>query len=149
MINTAFKMKKILAVTTSLSITTLVNAQGFAPFETKDTFEEMFRSVVILTAFWILAAFILSMIRMFLSHQLKRRMIDANSNEAMVKQLLPANSTEKRVALKWFLVPAAVGIGLLLISFFPPLGIHSIAIMLFCISGGYGAYYLSLPKSEK
>jgi hypothetical protein len=63
---------------------------------------------------------------------------------------LKPNTTEEGSAnIKWFSIFAAIGIGLTIINYALPLGVHSLAIMSFSIAAGFLGYHLFLKRSKK
>jgi hypothetical protein len=71
-------------------------------------------------------------------------------HEHIAAHILQINPTEKRnVAIKWFAILAGIGAGFTIIDYTSPLGIHSLAIMAFSVSGSFFAYYTFLKQSEE
>lgn len=98
---------------------------------------------------YILASFILSIIRQILDYHVKTKLIEKNAPENIVIQILQANKRESRnSALKWFSLFAGAGVGLLLVSFFQPFGIHSLIIMAFSIAAGFFGHYFFTKRSN-
>jgi hypothetical protein len=63
---------------------------------------------------------------------------------------LQTNPNENRnVNIKWFAVLTGLGAGLTIIYYTLPFGIHSLAIMAFCIAASFLAYFFFLKYSEK
>lgn len=138
-------MKKLI-ITIGLALTTSVaNAQT-----TKPNLDEMFKVVATIILFAMLAIVILKVIKYFMDYYLKNKIIDKEVPEHIAAHILQINPTEKRnVAIKWFAILAGIGAGLTIIDYTKPLGIHSLAIMAFSVSGSFLAYYTFLKQSEE
>ena len=54
----------------------------------------------------------------------------------------------KRI-FKWFAMLAGTGVGLTLVNYTMPLGVHSIAIMSFSIAASFLGYYLFIRKTRE
>jgi len=142
-------MKKISAITIFMTMSFAVHAQGgYDPFADESLIREMLRSAVITILLWLVTSFIARVIRLMLQDRLKRKMVDRGTPADIIQQLLPAPKEEKNLAMKWFLLLTGIGLGLLAISLAQPLGIHSLALMVFCIALGYMAYYLFLRRNN-
>lgn len=87
--------------------------------------------------------FILELLQRNLDHRIKSRAIAAGSSETMVSRLLARQKKDvRRGALAWICVLLAIGLGLSIINFTMPFGLHSVAIMAFSIGAGLLAFYL-------
>ncbi len=140
-------MKKIIAIIPFMATSFGANAQSqFSPFTDKETYGEMFNTCSIILVIYIISVFILTIIRLLLDYRLKLIMIEKNVPEAVIAQLLAKTKNDKTIAIKWFAILTSIGIGLTGISFFQPLGIHSIVIMVFSISLGFLGYYFLLKR---
>ena len=53
------------------------------------------------------------------------------------------------IGSNWIKLLTALGLGLTIITYTMPLGIHSIAIMAFCIAAAYLGFYFFTRQSEK
>ena len=85
-----------------------------------------------------------------MDNRLKARMIEKGVSDKVVEQLLqPDGKDVKGQAMKSFLLLSGIGLGLTIINFFLPIGIHSIAIMSFSIALSFLGYYYFLKRSEK
>ena len=77
-------------------------------------------------------------------------MIEKNVPDNVVEHFLQNNESDpKGRAIKWFLILSGIGAGLTIITFFLPVGIHSIAIMVFSIAFSFLAYFYYLKQSGK
>lgn len=142
-------MKKVFISLLFLIVSLVVNAQGgYDPFSDKEMTHEIMRSLVILAVLYLLVTFILSLIRLNLENRLKKTMLEKGTPENIVAQLLPKGKQEKYTVIKWFTIPAAIGIGLIMVNVFQPLGFHSIIIMIFSIALGFLVYYFLIKRLD-
>jgi hypothetical protein len=121
------------------------------PLIDRGLMEEIVRTVSILLTIILFSAAILSIIRMILDNRIKKQMVEKGVSENIISQLLqPINKESSRdVNIKWFCILAGIGVGLALINFFQPLGIHSLAIMSFSLAASFLGYYYFTKRSEK
>jgi hypothetical protein len=132
-------------------ISVVANAQStYNPFRDSSFMDNLMRITGTLLAVFLVSSFFLSIIKMFLDHRIKNRMIDKGVGENVVSQFLqPGKKETTNTAIKWFVIFAGIGLGLTLIDLFQPFGIHSLAIMSFCIAAGFLGYYYFTKKSDK
>lgn len=103
-------------------------------------------SVMILVLF-IVIHFILTVLRTFLDHKLKNKMIDKGTSETLVASILQKDpDSAKHTSMKWVLILMTSGIGLFITKEYLPLGIHSIGIMAISIAVGFLANTLYLHR---
>ena len=101
-----------------------------------------------LIAIYLIATFILTMMRLILDYRIKCKLIEKGVPDNLVAQFLQTTKKDYRnLAIKWFSILISLGIGLLLISFFPPLGLQSLGIMACCIASGFLGYYYFMKRS--
>jgi hypothetical protein len=143
-------MKKLSLLATILFSTMMVNAQDHAEYRNYIPIpEEVTRAVIIFTGMYLIGSFILTLIRQILDHRLKRRMLEKGVSEELARQFFQSNTKDVRtLTMKWFIIFLSVGAGFTVINMTQPLGIHSIAILCFCIAFGYLAYYFFVRKTE-
>lgn len=135
-------MKKIFTFTILLLAAMGANAQvDYYPLSDKSTFDEMMRSVVILSMVYLITSFILSMIKLFLDNRLKMKIVEIGTSEEVVAQLVPNGKNEKKNGLKWFCVLTAVAIGLGITGFYQAVGIYALMIMTFSLAIGFLSYF--------
>lgn len=126
------------------------NAEAPRPIIDNDFMRELLTTSGVLIGLFLVSSFFLNLIRSFLDGKLKGRLIERGASEDVVNQLLQPLKTESKLEpLKWFSILAGIGLGLLLIDAFQPLGIHSLAIMAFSLAAGFLSYYLLTKKAEK
>lgn len=93
---------------------------------------------------------ILSILKLWMRYRLKNKLIDNGLSENIINSILQeGNNSNKNSNLKWFVILAGVGIALTIINYTLPLGIHSIAIMTFCISASFLIYFFYLKHTDK
>ena len=94
--------------------------------------------------------FILSILKRFLEHRLKNKIVDKGIPENIASSILQDTTKEDgNVNVKWFAILAGLGAGLLIVNYTQPLGIHSLAIMSFCISASFLGYYYFTRATQK
>jgi hypothetical protein len=143
-------MKKIKILLAILVTSPALHAQNyFDPLKDSGYMFDLTRLIATLIGIFLVSAFILSVIKLIFDHRIKRRLIDKGTSENVVSQLLmPGRKDNRNIAIKWAVIFAGIGAGLSLIDFFQPFGLHSLAIMSFCIAGSFWAYYFLTRKSE-
>ena len=100
-------------------------------------------------ALFLLGYFVLGAIKLVLNYLLKRQILSAAVSESIVERLLPGPQSEQSKIVKWIALLLSSGSGLLLCSWYLPLGIHSLVILLFSTALGFLAYYLYLRRQAK
>lgn len=102
-----------------------------------------------LAGLYIVVSFILAMTRSIQEFRLKSKLIEKGVSDKVVEQFLqPGTGDTKSQIIKWFMLLAAFGLGLTVISMTLPLGIHSMAIMSFSIALGFLGYYFFTRRSR-
>jgi hypothetical protein len=138
-------MKKILTATAIILAPFFLSAQGDYSFRFSDKHFEIVATIFVV---YLIITFILSLIRTLLDSRLKSKMVDKGVSDTIVQQFLqPRSRDAKTQAIKSFLVLLAIAVGLTIINYTLPLGIHSIAIMAFSISFGFLGYFFYLRQS--
>lgn len=100
-------------------------------------------------ALFLLGSFILGAIRLILDYLLKRQIMAAAVSESIVERLLPDRQDEQNKVVKWIVLLLSSGGGLLLCSWYLPIGIHSLIILIFSTALGFLGYYLYLRRQAK
>ena len=140
-------MKKIGTIASILFIPIASNAQSIVQVIGD---QELTRALAGILVMYLIGVFILIVIRSMQEQRLKTKLIEKGVSEKVIEQFLqPANKDPKNHSIKVFLVLTALGLGLTIITFTMPLGIHSIAIMAFCIAAAYLSFYFFIKQSEK
>jgi hypothetical protein len=140
-------MKKILTLAAVVTTPFFVNAQDLNSngFD-RQTFE-VCATIFVVGLFMI---FILTIMKRILDHRLKNKILERGITDSVALSILQTNPNENRnINIKWFAILTGLGAGLTIVDFTRPLGIHSLAIMTFCIAASFLGYYYFLRKSEK
>jgi len=96
---------------------------------------DVFKVGVIILIIIMSMAFILIFLKHILDHKLKNKMLDKGISENVVASILQKDPDSiKHASIKWFLVLLGLGVGLAIVNYTPPLGVHSFAIMAVSIS---------------
>jgi hypothetical protein len=94
--------------------------------------------------------FILSLVKKILAHRLRKKIIEKGIPENLAASILNQNSDhEGDTNLKWFAILTGISIGLILVHYSLPLGIHSLAILSLCIALSFLGYFLYIKKTKK
>ena len=101
-------------------------------------------------ALFLLGYFVLAAIKLVLNYLLKNKIIDtAIISESVVERLLPGPQDEQNKVVKWVALLLSTGAGLTACSWYLPLGLHSVIILVFSTALGLLAYYLLLRRQAK
>lgn len=146
-------MKKIFITITGIATSVAANAEdsNFDPFKDRQFVFDSLNICAILLVIYILSNFIFKIIKQSLDFKLKNKIIDKETGEPVVAQLMqPETNKEKRnYILQWFFVLAAIGLGFSIMNLSRPFGLHSLAIMAFSIAAGFGGYYFFTRETGK
>lgn len=115
----------------------------------KNTFEEFVRNIVILLMIYLVTSFILKLIRQFLDHRLKRKIVENGTPEGVVAQLLFSDKNERKDSLKWFCTLTAVTAGLGIIGFYHPSEIYALMVMALSLALGFLSYFFLVSRLPK
>lgn len=119
-----------------------VGTQSFNP--------EVFRTCSIIFLIGMFMFLFLAILKKVFEFRLKNKIIDKGIPEHIIGSILQSNPNEDRNSyVKWGVIVAGIGIGLTLVNYTLPLGIHSLAILAFCLSASFVAYYFLMRKLEK
>ena len=144
-------MKKLGTIVIVLIAPLAVFAQDNYHFSEGNSFsKQLFEIPATLVAAFLFAYFIIAIIRSILDNRLKSKMIDKGVSDKVIEQFLqPTRTDAKSQALKWFLLLAGTGLGLSAVSATLPFGIHSIAIIAFCLALSFLGYFIYIKRTEK
>ena len=140
-------MKIIISIAAIIETPILVNAQ-----DTASDYNSMAVFNVVATIFVVglFMFFILTIMKRIRDFRLKNKIVDKGIPENIISSILQPELKEGgNINVKWFAILASLGAALTIINFTQPLGIHSLAIMAFCIASGFLGYYFFIKKSEK
>ena len=111
---------------------------------------DVYKTVVFFVLLVFVMRFILVVLKKLLDNKLKNKILEKGLSNEYTSTLLQNDSpSEFSNAVKWFLILFSTGIGLLITTAFPPLGIHSFAIVAISISIGFLAYSAYIKTSSK
>jgi hypothetical protein len=142
-------MKKLVIFFLILGGSSAVNAQGtFDITSDRELTFDVLHSAVAIVVMYISVAFILSMVRLWMNYQLRKKLVENEAPFEVIDQIL-MNKSESLGSLKWFIVLVFIGIGLMISSFLGSLGIQSVIIMTFSVALGFLSYYLISKRLNK
>ena len=144
-------MKKVIIIATVLLQPFAANAwQDSTLLDITNMPLEVIGIPAVILVLYLVLTFILTITKSIMDNRLKARMIEKGVSDKVVEQFLqPDGKDVKGQAMKSFLLLSGIGVGLTIINFFLPIGIHSIAIMSFSIALSFLGYYYFLKRSEK
>ena len=142
-------MKKAISIFIILLSPVLVYGQDYYRLPDNSYISQQFITLpATLLAVYLIATFIINLIKTNLDYRLKSKMLEKGVSEKVAEQFLqPNNRDAKTNAFKWFLILTGTGVGSLFVYYTLPIGIHSIAIMACCIALSYLAYFFYLKQS--
>ena len=140
-------MKKILSLVAVVATPFVVCAQDGNSIQFDGKIFEICATIFVVGLFMI---FILTIMKRILDHRLKNKILERGITDSVALSILQTNPNENRnINIKWFAILAGLGAGLTIVNFTRPLGIHSLAIMAFCIAVSFLGYFYYLNQSEK
>jgi hypothetical protein len=146
-------MKKIISAIFILFTSTAVFAQDDkGPLIDRSVIFEVLNACAIVGVIYLISNWILQMMKTNLDYRLKSKILEKETAENIISQLVQPNKKDSgngKTILQWFYVLAGIGAGFTIIDFTRPYGVHSLAIMAFCIAAGFAGYYYSSRKLEK
>lgn len=135
------------------SIAVLLNAPFFLSAQNTGNVNidsEVFKVSATIFLIALFMMFIIVILKRIMDYRLKNKIVEKGISETVASSILQTNPTEDRnINIKWFCILAGLGAGFTIIYYTLPLGIHSLAIMTFCVSASFLAYYFFLKQSEK
>jgi len=136
-------MKKTLLALAILSSAVAAYAQdGHEPLIDRSLVSDFLNLCGIVLVIYLISAFILQLIRQNLDYRLKSKIVEKGTAEDIVSQLVqPDKKDSRNVMLQWLCTLSGIGLGFILMVITQPIGLHSFAIMAFCVVAGLGAYY--------
>jgi uncharacterized oligopeptide transporter (OPT) family protein len=136
-------MKKIVIASVILLSSFAASAQdSFDPFKDRSLIFDITNIIAILTVIYMISSFILQLLRQSFDYRIKSKVIEKGTSSDIVNQLVqPVKKDPRNNILQWFFVLAGIGAGFTIIQFTRPFGIHSLAIMAFCVAAGFAGTY--------
>ena len=145
-----YKMKRIYITTIGFVLSVSAKAQNNDPSRDMEIKWSSFHLFEILVTNSFFAIAILYLIKMLLDHRIKNKLLEKGASDVLVTQLLqPPAKDAKNNVIKWICILGSSGIGLLLVSHFQPLGIHSLAIISISLAVGFSAYLLLMRDKDQ
>jgi hypothetical protein len=139
-------MKKIMSLVAIIATPVLANAQN----EGQVIDKEVFRTCSIIFFCALIMLFVFLILKHFLDYRIKHKILDKEIPENVVASILQITPKENgNTNIRWFSILMGLGVGLTIVYYTMPLGIHSMAIMMFCIAASFLGYYLFLKYSDK
>lgn len=144
-------MKKIITAIAILFTSLVAFAQDDKePLINRQIIFDLLNISAIVLVIYLISNFILQLIKQNFDYRLKTRIIEKETAENIIVQLIQPNKKDPgNTLMQWFFIMAAIGAGFLIIYFTRPFGLHSVAIMAFCIAAGLAGYYYFTRWSEK
>jgi hypothetical protein len=142
-------MKKTLSTIAMSGISALATAQDPNTPHDIGFNEDVFKISATIFVAILLMIFILSVLKRMLDHRIKNRIVEKGVSEELASSILRSDTSDENANIKWFSILTGIGIGLTLINYTSPLGIHSIAIMSFTIAVSFLGYHQYLKRSKK
>lgn len=148
------KMKNKFLTLLLISLTCIgkLGAQNISPsslnrgIESEDAFN-VISSIIVLV---VVLVFIISMVRQLFENKIKNKIIDKGISDSQISAILqPKSGDGNYVNIKWCILLTGLGIGLTIINYTLPLGIHSLAIISFSMAISFIAYHYFLQKMKK
>src|SRR6185312_6650065 len=140
-------MKKIIYIVFIAAVPIIANAQNS---NVQGINEDVFNACASIFTAGLFMVFILAIIKRIMDYRIKNKIVEKGVPENIASSILQTSPKENRnTNIKWFALLAGIGIGLTIIYYTLPLGIHSLAIMSFCIAASFLGYYFFLKQSEK
>jgi FtsH-binding integral membrane protein len=136
-------MKKTLLALVILTSTVAAYAQdAHEPLIDRGLVFDLVNLCGIVLVIYLISAFILQLFRQNLDYRLKSKIVEKGTAENIVNQLIqPDKKNPRDMILQWLCTLSGIGVGFILMMVTQPIGLHSLAIMAFCVVAGLGAYY--------
>jgi FtsH-binding integral membrane protein len=143
-------MKKTIVVAAMLTSAMVVSAQDKQePLIDRGLIDGVAHICAIIFVMYLISSFILQLIRQNLDYRLKSKIIEKETPENVVGQLVQSDKTNPaNTILQWFCTLMGIAIGFTIMAFTQPFGLHSLAIMAFSVAAGLGIYYLFIRRNK-
>lgn len=140
-------MKKVNILIPGMICPFLVDAQNnHSAYIDRDVFNVC--ASIIVVALCML--FILGLLKRMIDYRIKTKILEKGIPEEVISSILRTRSEEdSNTIIKWFAILIGLGIAFLIIYYTLPIGIHSLAILAFCMAGSFLGYFLYLKRSGK
>jgi hypothetical protein len=143
-------MKKTVIAAAILMSSIAVKAQdNQEPLITRELIFDLIHIIAVVSIIYLISSFILQLIRHNLDYRLKSRIIEKETAENIVGQLVQPDKTNPvNTLLQWFCTLLGIAIGFTIMTFTRPFGLHSLAIMAFSVAAALGTYYLLIRRGK-
>jgi FtsH-binding integral membrane protein len=144
------KMKKAIIAAAILTSAIVANAEDKQPpLIDREMVFDLTHICAVVLVLYLISSFILQLIRNNLDYRLKSKIIEKETAENIVGQLLQPDKTNPvNTILQWFCTLVGIAIGFMIMAFTQPFGLHSLAIMAFSVAAGLGIYYLFIRRTK-
>ena len=143
-------MKKVITIVITIFTANTISAQNNGLQQSTYIDHDIFNicaSIFVVALFMI---FILNILKRHLEYRLKNKIVDKGIPENVALSILQTNGREHRnINIKWFAILAGIGVGLTIVNYTLPLGIHSLAIMSFSVALSFLVYYFFTRHADK
>jgi hypothetical protein len=138
-------MKRLISTASVIFLTLAAAAQdkeNFDPLKDRQLYFDTLNICAVLAGMYVISAFIQGLVKQYYGFRIKNRMLDKGTEENIVRHILQPDKKQNRAStLQWFCMLAAIGCGLMLVSWIRPFGLISLATLAFSVAAGFGAYY--------
>jgi hypothetical protein len=135
-------MKKIISGLAILGMSLTAQAQeSNEPLIDRGLVFDMVNICAVAGVIYLISSFILQIARQNFDYRLKIKILEKGTAENIVNQIVQPKKDARYASMQWFFVLIGIGLGFTIISLTRPFGLHSLAIMAFCIAAGIGAFY--------
>ncbi|HEV3324745.1 MAG TPA: hypothetical protein VG052_04045 [Puia sp.] len=143
-------MKKAFIAAAILMTSIVAKAQdNQEPLINRELIFDLIHICAVVLIIYLISSFILQLIRRNLDYRLKSRIIEKETAENIVAQLVQPDKTNPvNTLLQWFCTLVGIAIGFTIMAFTGPFGLHSLAIMAFSVAAGLGTYYLFIRRGK-
>ena len=105
--------------------------------------EDMFNICATILVVALAMVFVLSLVKKIFAQRLKNKIIEKGIPESLAESVLKSGSADDGDAnLKWCLILTGLGVGLGVVHYTTPLGLHSLAILSLSIAAGFFCYFI-------
>ena len=142
-------MKKIILVIPVLAASFTLVAQDVSFGESGRMDRKAFEIISMIVVLVLFMTFILNMLKRIFEYRLKNKIVNKGIPQDAASSILQTSEVDnKNAPVKWFALLAGLGVGLTIVNYTLPLGIHSLAIMSFSIAFSFLGYFLFLKRSD-
>ncbi len=111
--------------------------------------EDMFNICASILVVALVMVFILVLVKRIFNQQLKKKIVENGISEKLAESVLHSGkANEPNSELKWFLIFGWLGVGLSIVHYTNPLGLHSLAILSLSIAAAFFCYFIYARKHK-